>query len=187
MNNQELTIEDVSEAFATEFASNPNALKKFLMKYPQFSIELVDLSRGLSHMAVLEDDPSRDDETFLSASLQRFKTTQVQTNNLQSAPDNLFKTVAKKFKIPYLILLSIRERRIEPSTISDHFLKLFSRALGTTPLDLQSFLSQPINVTVRANKSDQKPAVPSKVAFEQILNDAQISSEKLAELLEKGQ
>jgi hypothetical protein len=157
------------------------------MEYPQFSIELVDLSRELSRMAILQDDPSRDDENFVNASLQRFKTTQIQTNNLQAAPDNLFKTVAKKLKIPYLILLSIRERRVEPSTISEQFLKLFARALGTTPLDLQSFLSQPINVTVRANKSDQKPVLPSKVAFEQILNDAQISSEELTELLEKGQ
>lgn len=187
MTNHPFTLEDALEAFASEYSSNPNALKKYMGEYPQFAIELVDLSKNLRYMNYLEEETSRDDEVFLNATLQRFKTANVPIGSLESAPDSFFKDVAKKFKIPNQIMLSIRERRVEPSTLSAQLLELIARALGTNPQGLQSFLSLPIKPSIRANKSDQKPVAPSKVAFEKILSDAQITSQELTELLKKGQ
>jgi hypothetical protein len=185
MKNYAINIEDALESFATEFATNPHVLPDYLVKYPQFSIELVDLSRELSHMAILETDTSRDDAEYLNASLNKFRNITAQPNGLQSAPYSLFKNVAKQLKIPFLIMLSIRERRVEPSTISNQFLELFAKALGATVQDFQSYLSLPTHVTAKASKADQKPIMASKVSFEEILNDAQISPQDLVKLLEK--
>lgn len=185
MTNYAINIEDALEAFATEFAINPHVLPDYLVKYPQFSIELVDLSRELSHMAVLQTDTSRDDAEYLKASLNKFRTIQAQPNELQSAPDSFFKNISKQFKIPFTIMLSIRERRVDPSTVPDQFIELFAKALSTTVQDFQSFLSLPTYVTAKSNKSDQKPIMASKVSFEKILKDAEISPQELVTLLEK--
>lgn len=186
MKNHAISKEDALETFASDFATNPNVLLEYLSKYPQFSIDLVDLSRELTHMARLEEDTSRDDEALLSLSMLKFNNENLGSSKLQFASDNLFKSVAKKFKIPYLVMLAIKERRIEPSTISDQLMELIAKILDTTNQDLKLFLSHSISVSVKANKSNHKPITASKVSFEQILRDANISSEKLAELIEKG-
>lgn len=186
MKNHAISKEDVLETFASDFATNSTVLREYLAKYPQFSIDLVDLSRELTHMARLEEDSSRDDEALLSLSLLKFNNENLGSSKLQFASDSLFKSVAKKFKIPYLVMLAIKERRIEPSTIPDQLMKLIAKILDTTSQDLELFLAHSISVSIKASKSNNKPVTGSKVSFEQILKDANISSEKLTELIEQG-
>lgn len=185
MTNHAITIEDALEAFATEFATNPHVLSDYLAKYPQFAIELVDLSRELSYMAILQTDSSRDNPEYLKASLNKFQTIQTQLDGLQSAPDSFFKNISKQFNIPFSIMLSIRERRVEPSTISDQLVELFANVLNTTVQEFRSYLSLPTNVALKSNKSDRKPIIASKVPFDEILKDAALSQQELVKLLEK--
>jgi hypothetical protein len=186
MNNQEFTLEDVLEAFATEFSSNPNTLKKYLAEYPQFSIELVDTSRELSRLSLLEEDTSNDDDVFLNASFMKLKAAQSQLNSLQPVPEESFRIAAKKFKIPFSIMLALKEKRVEPTTISNQLLELFAKALATTTRNFESYLSGPLSISIKSNKSDEKPTLGAKVPFEQILRDANISSEELAALIERS-
>jgi len=186
MTNHETTLEVVLEAFATELATNPNALKKYLSAYPQFSIELVDLSMELRQLAEAAEDTSRDDEAFMSDTLMKFQIPQVRVHRNQRIPGESFRNAAKKFKIPFSIMLAIKEKRVEPSTISNRLLDLIARAIEISTEDFQSYISGPINLSVKANKSDEKPTAAAKVPFEKILRDANTSSDDLAELIERG-
>jgi hypothetical protein len=188
MNSQEFTLEDVLEAFASEFSLNPNILKKYLAEYPQFSVELVDTSRELGRLEHLEADTSHDDETFLNTSFARFKAAQeqVQGQGHQSISEESFKIASKKFKIPFSIMLALKERRTDPSTIPNQLLALIAQALATTTRNLELYLAGPLSISIKSNKSDEKPTPGVKVPFEQILQDANMSGEELTQLIKQS-
>lgn len=183
MNNQKFNLEEVLEAFATEFTTNQQILSKYLVEFPQHSIELVDLSRELSRMELLEGDESRDDVAFIEARLKDFQAAQTRSHSIE---DGAFRIATEKFGIPFSIMKALKERRVEPPTIANHLLELIAKAMETTSEALYAYLLGPINVSYRASKSDSKPIVGEKVSFDKILHDANISSEALADKIERG-
>ncbi len=188
MTNYAPSRDEILKAYAVEFEEDTKALSKFIAQFPQYSIELVDLSRELTRQKILEDQSQQVDEDFINVSIERYKSGRVKTQSLQNAPIQIFKDAAKRLGIPFQIMISIRERRVEPSTIATQILDRFAETLKTTRNELQAFLALPLQVSAgRVNKSDQRPETATKVDFERVLSDAGMTRQRFMELLEQGE
>ena len=178
------TREDVLNAFAMDFEPGTGILERYLSQYPEYSLQLVDLSRELSREFDDDEPLSADDLAAVSAGMRRLQKRPATLQALQEAPAKTFTNAAKALGWPIQAGLALRERRIEASTIPARVHEKLARALQASAAVLNSFLALPPQTSqLRASKSSTKPVAAEKVSLERTLRDAGVDEEVLSKLL----
>jgi hypothetical protein len=116
----EATREAVLDAFAVEPSHGRETLARYLREYPQFALELVDLSRELSR-AISEDNKplSEADASWIDAAWKR---------HVEAAPPavsdpfavlsvNELREIAARLGVPRQVITAFRERRVDMTTV----------------------------------------------------------------------
>lgn len=160
---------------------------RYLVEYPQYAHDLVDLSRELARTWA-DDDMSEEDERSVDAAVARFRAGGGLKGYLGTLKPQIFTAAAERLQLPLQAMLAFGERRVELASVPARFLERLAQALQTTLDQLHAFLSQPPQVSAtRQSKSKVKPAVAAKVSFEKVLLDAGIPQERVQELIERGE
>lgn len=179
------TREDVLGAFAMDFEPGKTGLlDRYLSRYPEYSLQLVDLSRELSR-ELEEDMPlNTDARATVTRGMHRLQVRMATLQSLKDAPAKMFIDAAKASALPIQAGLALRERRVEPSTIPARILEALAHALQASVAVFNSYLALPPQVSqLRANKSNDKPTAAEKVSFERILREAGVDEATLSTLL----
>jgi hypothetical protein len=178
------TREDVLNAFAMDFEPGAGILERYLSQYPEYSLQLVDLSRELSREFDDDGPLSANDLAAVSAGICRLQERSATLQALQEAPAKTFTNAAKALGWPIQAGLALRERRIEASTIPARVHEKLAKALQASAAVLNAFLALPPQTSqLRASKSSTKPVAAEKVSLERTLRDAGVDGEVLSKLL----
>jgi hypothetical protein len=184
--SQAISRDDVLYAFAVEDDVGRETLLRYLATYPEYALDLVDLSRELTR-SISEEPLSQADEQRVDSAIARLRSGKLKPPPRTLAPQ-IFNAAANRLDIPLLAMVAFRERRVDLSTVPTRFLRALAQALETTLDDLRAFLSQPATVSAtRQSKSRVQPAAPSKVSFEKILQDAGVTPERRQALLKQDE
>ena len=182
--NHAIPAEDVLRAFAMDFEPGAGVLQRYLAKYPEHAIALVDLSRELSREIDDDDPPSAAEVALVSSRMERLRESFVSLENLQAAPAKTFTQAFDVLALPLQVGLAFRERRIDVTTLPRRMAATVAEALKTSTETLLSYLLLPPMVSaVRAKKSTVKPTAPEKVSFETVLRDAGLDEHQISNLL----
>ncbi len=181
--------DEVLRAFAVEVHTGRDTLMRYLTRYPQYTHDLLDLSREMTR-TFADNELSEEELRCLDVAVSRFRA----GGGLKSAQAELklepkaFSAAATHLQLPLQAMLAFRERRIDLATVPARFLERLARELEA-PLDqLRVFLSQTPMVSIaRESKSSVKPAVAAKVSFEKVLLDAGVPKERTQALIERGE
>jgi hypothetical protein len=179
--------EDVLGAFAMDFEPGAGILERYLSQHPEYSLQLVDLSRELSREFDDDRPLSDDDLATVNAGMRRLQERTATLQSLQEAPAKMFTDAARALELPIQAGLALRERRIDASTIPSRILDKLAQALKASVVVLRSYLALPPQVSqLRASKSSTKPTAAEKVSFERILREAGVDEDVLSKLLNNG-
>jgi hypothetical protein len=177
------TQEDILNAFAMDYEPGAGLLEQYLLQYPEYALQLVDLSRELSRE--LEDDGplSADDLAAVNEGMRRIQEGLITLQSLQAAPAKLFTDAVKVLGFPIQAGLAVREHRIEVSTIPSRILEKLALALRAPVSVLSAYMALPPQASqLRASKSSTKPAAAEKVSLERILKEAGYDEDALSKL-----
>lgn len=187
------SLEDVLDAYALE-ADNDNAtLERYLRDYPQHAAELVELSRELDRPVDVSTTPLTEaDHVLIAQAWTQFVSASgsaTSTPLLALQPAKM-REIAGTFGLPRQVLSAFRERRVVVESVPRYFLERLAEALGTPFEAFRTSLARAPNslprfAENRSYKGDEKPEVPQQVTFEQLLVDARVPPDKIAELMGK--
>ncbi|MGN5478209.1 hypothetical protein ACTMU2_18080 [Cupriavidus basilensis] len=178
------TRDEVLRAFAMEFGESSATLKRYLTSFPQYAVDLVDLSRELSRGEVVDHELTAEDAVGVRLALERFRSKRPRNADLPELQPKAFAVVVSTLNLPIQVVIAFRERRVDLASVPVGFRNALARALGTTRGILENFLALPPQVSpARASKSGVKPVAAEKVPFERVLTDAGLSPERISELM----
>lgn len=184
--SQPMTRDEVLYAFAVEDAGDRDTLIRYLAAYPQYTHDLVDLSRELAR-PVSDDLLSAADAQRVDVAVARFRAFTGQRAPV-SFEAQAFNVAAEHLQLPRLVLVSFRERRVDLASVPARFLERVAGTLGSTMDQLRTFLAQPPMVSAaRQSKSRVKPVAAAKVPFEKVLRDAGVEAERVQALIDRGE
>lgn len=191
--NPEITpsLDDVLDAYAIEPDNNNATLERYVCDYPQYAAEIVELSRELDRPLDMSTAPLDSEErALITRAWKQFISISdsAASSSLLAWDPEKMKAVAGVFGVPRQIISAFREGRVIAESVPRHFLEHLADALGTQYELLRASMARGPNLAVRRSyKADEKPKAPLQVTFEQLLIDACVPPEKIAELLaEKG-
>lgn len=178
------TREDILNEFAMDFEPGAGVLQRYLSRYPEYSLQLVDLARELSREFDDDTPLSTDDLAAVDAGMSRLQKAWISLQALQAAPAKTFTDAVKKLGLPIQVGLALREHRIEASTVSSRALAKLAQALDA-PVDvlLAHMALPPQKSQLRASKSSTKPVAAEKVSLERILREAGYDEDALSKFL----
>ncbi len=176
------SADDILFAFSVEPVHDRKTLENYLGRYPELAEELIDLSHELRLVIELGGPDV--------GVLALLPTTGV-VQSVQGRPEDIFNEIkgptfaalANGLNIPRSILVAVRDRLVVPASIPVRFLNRLSHALGA-PLDvIQSYIEQPpVVATGLSFKADQKPSVPDRVMFSELVRSTPLTESQAAEL-----
>lgn len=183
-----MSLEGVLEQFMMEDAQDATALERYVRDYPQFALQLIDLSRLIATADAEEDDQplSATDESRIDAAWITHKAA------APSHDDDPFatltgakgKAVADRFGVPRQVIVCFREHRVDPSTVPTPIARGFADEAGVPLAHVIAAMHRPvIMATGRNYKADGQPGAEGKMSFEQILIDAGVPDADRARLL----
>lgn len=187
MKDQNISREDILRDFSVEFNFSEDTLQKYLIEFPEYANELVDLSLELSREI---DDClplTSDDKMSIDSALDRFRKGLIQQSEQVDIPPKHFLNAAKLLDLPKQVLMAFGGKRVELASVPLHFLNRLAIVLQVTTAQLKAFLTLPPAQYNRSYKSNVKPTAPSKVSFEKILHDALVSEERIQEIINRGE
>jgi len=180
----QITADDVLRAFAMDFEPGTSVLQRYLTQYPEHSLALIDLSMELTREFDDDAPPGAAEFDLAAAGMARLRENTATLQSLQAAPAKAFADAIKVLSLPMQVGLAFRERRIEVATLPRRVLAKMAEALQTSTETLLSYLALPPEAPLaRARKSTVKPAVPEKVSFERVLQDAGFDEQSISNLL----
>ncbi|EEF2604439.1 hypothetical protein FVJ37_22840, partial [Salmonella enterica subsp. enterica serovar Uganda] len=144
----------------------------------------VDLSRELAR-EVDDDMPlTATDVLSVESAMERFRTGLTQQIVQVNISPQRFSAAAKLLNLPKQVLIAFGGRRVDLASIPLHFLNSLAESLQVTTVQLRNFLTQPPQAPAsRSYKAEVKPTVPTRTSFEKILRDAQVSEERIQEII----
>lgn len=177
---------DVLEEFALEAEYDPQALERYIERYPALAIDLVDMARELMRPVATDPKPlSRSEEALVDAYWERYSTgasaataapvEAAASPVLQGRPIQDMRDIAKKLGLPRQVLTALRQGRVIFATLPERFLDLLATAAGATTDAVRAELkvARPF-ASAGSFKADKKLSPPQQVSFEQILIDANV-------------
>jgi hypothetical protein len=179
----------VLDAFAVEPVHDRTTLERYLRDFPQFSDELVELSREVSRIIDEDEIPlAAHEEALIEAAWQSYASIEK-----RSAKDPLaalsvpqLREVAHALDVPRQVIMAFRERRVKLESVPKPFLEALARVLSCSVNLLLSGLSAPSgHALARSYKADVKPSAGAEISFEQLLIDAGVPETKRTKLLDE--
>lgn len=162
---KEPTREEVLDAFAVELNHGRETLEQYLRDFPEFSNELVDLSRELGRIYIEDEKPmSAQEQALIDAAWQRHMP--IETKSLKDPLADLsvsqLREVASKLDVPRQVVTAFRERRVIVEFVPRRFLTRLAGALNRTVDLLIAALTIPAAPSLaRSYKADGKPSAES--------------------------
>ncbi|MEO9593504.1 hypothetical protein [Rhodopirellula bahusiensis] len=161
-------------------------LLQYLKDFPQFAVDLLDLSREITLGSDSAFDPtSAHDEALIASAWKRHAaaTPGGVVDPLGSLQPSQLNQLSVVLDLPRQVFLALRERRVIVSSISHGFLEALAKQVDCSFERLVNSLNEPPRTAAGvSNKSEVKPAEAQKVTFEQILTDAEIEPDRVATL-----
>jgi hypothetical protein len=185
-----MSLDGVLEQFMMEDAQDAAALERYVRDYPQFALQLIDLSR-----LIATADAEENDQPLSPTDLSRIDAAWITHKAAAPAPsrdDDPFatltgakaKAVADRFGVPRQVIVCFREHRVDPSTVPTPIARGFAEEAGVPLAHVIAAMQRPvIMATGRNYKADGQPGAEGKISFEQILIDAGVPDADRARLL----
>lgn len=175
----------VLEEFALEAEHDPQALERYIERYPALAIDLVGMARELMRPVPTNPKPlSRSEEALVDAYWERYSTgapaavapvEAAASPVLQGRPIQDMRDIANKLGLPRQVLTALRQGRVIFETLPERFLDMLATAAGATIDAARAELNvaRPL-APAGSFKADKKLSPPKQVSFEQILIDANV-------------
>lgn len=187
------SLEDVLDAYALEVDNDNATLERYLRDYPQHAAELVELSRELDRPIDVSTTPLTEaDQVLIAQAWTQFVSASSSAGStpLLALQPAKMREIAGAFGLPRQVLSAFREGRVVVESVPRYFLEHLAEALGTPFEALRTSLAHAPNFLPRlaenrSYKGDEKPEAPQQVTFEQLLVDARVPPDKIAELMSK--
>lgn len=176
--------DDVLYEFAMEPKHDRETLDRYLRRYPQRALELIDLSLEL----LLPDTPApreapvdRNAESAWSKlkSARAAKAAFPASDPFRAFQGAAFGQLAKSLRLPKSILMALRDRLIVAGSIPSKLVGKLAELCRSSPRDLQAyFLLPPTAHPALEFKSDVPPAAQGQVTFRVLVLDSELSPEQ---------
>lgn len=181
--------EDILLAFSVEPSHDKATVERYLALYPQYAEDFIDLLGELRSPPVLRSDVVDDEDAVRRA----WNTlTAVPPPGLDSASianpfagfsGPSFVALAEGLRIRRSILIALRDRLINASSIPAPFLNRLARATQFPAEKLRAYLNLPAVVPAGASyKANEKPTAPAKIDFEQLLDNSGIGADEKGDI-----
>ncbi len=183
------SLQDVLSSFSVESDTGRETLERYLLSYPEYAPQLIDLSQELSRTLMNdENELSQEEGEAIEAAWAIYLGATTPVDVFASLGVADLSRLAQALAIPRQVVTAIKERRVTLSTFPNGFLRKLADEIGRPFEDVCSTLSLPKAAAVRSFKSDEKPVATSEtVPFEQVLRQAGVPEDRLAELLRDGE
>jgi hypothetical protein len=176
------SCEDVLYAFAVEPNPGRHILEQYLRDYPEYAIELIDLSYELSREVDEDEAPlSADDHAVIDSAWRRYveASPREATNPFANLSVAEQRDLAQRLDVPRQVITAFREHRVELASVPSPFLERLAAALSSTVEILRNALPLPPEPgLMRSYKSGAKPETQTSVTFERLLIDADVPLDK---------
>ncbi|MDT8870744.1 hypothetical protein RAA17_05325 [Komagataeibacter rhaeticus] len=139
-------MDEILEEFAVEPVHDRQTLERYLRQWPQYATALIDLSREIARP--IEADPAEMPATDIERLGQVFQRRRAVASEAAVDPFATM-TIQQRadlpslLRVPDMVVLAFRERRIILSTVPAAFLRAFAAAVGVTPKELLAGLALP--------------------------------------------
>lgn len=181
------SCDDVLDAFLMEIDMGRTAIERYLRQYPQYAVELLDVSRGVSEVNEgAAASLSVGDQDLIQAAWDRHVAVApaAATDPLAALEPAQLNLISRNLSIPRQVLTAFRERRVVVDSIPQRFLQSLASEVNSSVDWLREFLRrQPGALQTSRHKSSVKPTAPAKVSFEQLLIDAEVEADRISELM----
>jgi hypothetical protein len=183
----EMPLEEVLLAFSVEPVRDRSTLDHYLALYPQYTVDLIDLSLDLCIEGRGISEAVEDEDTFQLALKQLRGAGTVAARSSVNPFDAFrgasFVALADSLRVPRSVLIAFRDRLVVASSVPKLFLARIARAVQMTVADLLAYLALPPAVAGAVNyKADAKPASSEKVTFEALLDSSGVTPEQKADI-----
>jgi len=180
--------EDVLDAFAVEPEIDRPTLERYLIDFPEFAEDIVDLAGELTKENV--EEPASllaDEQVLINSAWNRFATgLKAAANPFAKFSAAELRRIAETLGIRRSVLTAFRECSVIAATVPSRFLRRLSEVIGSeVEVVLAHLKSPPMMAAGRSYKSTTKPQAPEPVSFEQLLIDAAMSEGDRDKLLKE--
>lgn len=167
--------EDILRSFAAEEDQSASMLDRYLKKFPQFAVDLAELSLDIE-LAHHDAEKPLDYPTAGEADIDDVRHALSGTNG---------KGLAKGLGFPRRIIGTLRDREFRPETVPQSFLRGIATAASLGKGQLIAYLCLPEDMSPSLSmKADGKPEVQDKVAFGDFLDGLDLDEQQKARLLQ---
>lgn len=185
--NSTPTRKEILYAFAVEEVPDQALLQDYQQRYPQFADDLLTLYHELTTEDTLEEwAESPADAALIEAAWERHAAALPSADPFASFTIPQLRNVAKALELPMQVITAFQERRVLIATVPRRFMRLLAEAMNTTREYLTAALATPGMEAARSYKADTRPTDEGAVSFAQILEDAELPADRIAELLAEG-
>ncbi|WP_445220484.1 hypothetical protein ACKWRH_10710 [Bradyrhizobium sp. Pa8] len=183
--DSETKRENVLLAFSVEPLHDKATVERYLALYPQYAEDFIDLLGELRSPPALRSDVVDDEDavqrawkTLTAVSPPGLDSTSF-ANPFAGFTGPSFVALAKGLRIRRSILIALRDRLIDASSIPAPFLNRLAHATQFPAEKLRAYLNLPAIVSAGASyKSNEKPTAPAKIDFTQLLDNSGISADE---------
>ena len=185
-NSSQLSREKVLHAFAAEADHSRTTLDQYLKDYPEYSADLVNLSRELSRKRPYYEGPltSKDQSRIDDAWQTHLAALSDAKKRLDDLTPVQQRAVANQLGVPRQIITAFRERKVLISTVPRKFLRNLASSVKMTLDQLTNILALSADSDfARSYKADGKPVALKPISFENLLIEAGIDTDSRTRLM----
>lgn len=175
MMSKSLTKGDVLRSFSIEDDQSKATLDAYLVQYPQFAMDLVELSLELESLG----PPSSDSDDQASP---------IDTSQVKAAlSGENAKGIAKKLGFPRAVVAAFRDRTFAPETLPQSLVRRTASAASIGKAQLLAYLCLPTSIpTGLSMKATGKPGEMEKTSFTDFVASLDLDEAQKARLYDGG-
>lgn len=180
--HSKLDEEEVLLAYSAEPTHDHTTLEHYLREYPDHAQALVACSIELMVGETHSSEIAEVSDEVVERAWQRFQSAvslpqgESVANPFATLNPAAFKSLAKKLDINNLLLIRLRDRTIDTTTIPLRFVQKLATALDATSEVMMSYLSNPpAMVSEQSFRSSKKPAVTEQISFTKAVETSQLT------------
>lgn len=178
--------DDIFYSFSVEVNDNKGVLEEYLLNYPEYRNELIELSIELSVMPMIEDFDEVDVNESITSSWEHFQVNLTSSDslslgsNIVNPLENLdradFRSLAQKLNVNIVFLAMVRDRTIEVSTFPVRFVEMLSSAIGVSSIMVKKLFEGPALVSsAQRFKADKAPVAKEQVTFDDAIENSHLT------------
>ena len=179
------TLDAVLESYMLD-SGTEGALSSYLQRYPQFSVELIDLAHQAQRLSTDEQPPL---DAAALVSIDAIRRIALAAWPQEAAQRNLFAElrpadygrVSRVLGVPRQVIGAVKDGLAITSSIPTGWLQRFAEELGGTVSELLASIG--VGQRAASYKSEERPETKEAVAFEQILIEAKVDERRRAEIM----